>query len=566
VLLWFNLKDITADTCPQPEILYPCKCLTAGSKATIECADGTYDIIKIFAAVAKNAIDVEHKQFDSFILTKEVKEINANTFHDLKFRSIYIKNVDLIHDFAFNGSDSLEYLELCCNVSHISKNALKINNNLSEVKLKVINLTSNHLNSESFEIDSISNITKQPLEIILSHNKDISHINANSFGPFFAANSLNSIDLSSNNIHCNDCNNFWLIREKDKYKFNSDRVKNIHCSDNKKSFWDITLAEFKTHCKCPASDILDPCICEMDNNDLLNIKNGILLTCFDYFTYNLNDRIKNMSRDLMKDEKHFNKIGLTALKFDVLEENSFIDITFDSLVLMNDIKLTKIHNKAFHGSEKLLREFYYSGGELRIDSPNYDFWTLIKSLENLEYLSIYECHINTIPDNAFSNNKNLKEVFFEGLHTLGQNLFSVPNNLERLWFCCGLTHIGKNTFNFENNSNKSLKIDLHANHLNSDSFENGAFNRINRSTILEIDYDQNITYLEHDVFAPFLSSRDDNKINVYFGEYNFDCYNCNNSWLIKDKLKFKSIEERIELHCVNNTNFWSLKETDFHKC
>jgi hypothetical protein len=278
VLLWFNLKDITADTCSQPEILYPCKCLTAGSKATIECADGTYDIIKIFAAVAKNAIDVEHKQFDSFILTKEVKEINANTFHDLKFRSIYIKNVDLIHDFAFNGSDSLEYLELCCNVSHISKNALKINNNLSEVKLKVINLTSNHLNSESFEIDSKSNITKQPLEIILSHNYDISHINANSFGTFFAANSLNSIDLTSDNFKCNDCNNFWLIREKDKYKFNSDRVKNIHCSDNKKNFWNTTLSEFKTQCKCPTSDILDPCVCEMNNNDRLNIKNGLLLT------------------------------------------------------------------------------------------------------------------------------------------------------------------------------------------------------------------------------------------------------------------------------------------------
>jgi hypothetical protein len=285
----------------------------------------------------------------------------------------------------------------------------------------------------------------------------------------------------------------------------------------------------------------------MDNNDLLNIKNGILLTCFDYFTYNLNDRIKNMSRDLMKDEKHFNKIGLTALKFDVLEENSFIDITFDSLVLMNDIKLTKIHNKAFHGSEKLLREFYYSGGELRIDSPNYDFWTLIKSLENLEYLSIYECHINTIPDNAFSNNKNLKDVNFEGLHTLGQNLFSVPNNVEGLRFCCGLTHIGKNTLNLENNSNKSLKIALDANNLNSDSFENGAFSRINRSTILEIDYNLNITYLKRDVFEPFLTSRDDNKIAVYFEEYHFDCQNCNNSWLIKDKLKFKSIEERIKL-------------------
>jgi hypothetical protein len=254
-----------------------------------------------------------------------------------------------------------------------------------------------------------------------------------------------------------------------------------------------------------------------------------------------------MSRDLMKDEKHFNQLRLTALKFDLLEENSFIDITFDSFELMDSKKLTKIHNKAFHGSEKLLREFYYSGGELRIDSPNYDFWTLIKSLENLEYLSIYECHINTIPDNAFSNNKNLKDVNFEGLHTLGQNLFSVPNNVEGLRFCCGLTHIGKNTFNFENNSNKSLKIDLHANHLNSDSFENGAFNRINRSTILEIDYNLNITYLKRDLFEPFLTSRDDNKIDVYFEEYHFDCQNCNNSWLIKDKLKFKSIEERIKL-------------------
>jgi hypothetical protein len=248
----------------------------------------------------------------------------------------------------------------------------------------------------------------------------------------------------------------------------------------------------------------------------------------------------------MKDEKHFNQIRLTALEFDVLEENLFIDITFDSFELMDSKKLTKIHNKAFHGSEKLLREFYYSGGELRIDSPNYDFWTLIKSLENLEYLSIDECHINTIPDNAFSNNKNLKGVNFKGSHTLGQNLFSVPNNLERLRFCCGLTHIGKNTFNFENNTNKSLKIALDANNLNSDSFENGAFSRINRSTILEIDYNLDITYLKRDVFEPFLTSRDDNKIDVYFMEYHFDCQNCNNSWLIKN-LSLRVLKK--ELNC-----------------
>ncbi len=566
-LLWFKTREVSTDSCPQPEILYPCKCLSNGSIAVIECGGNSdYNITGIFKAIAKNAINSEQKHFDSFILSKPtVKELDANTFQDLKFRNISIRNVTLIKDYAFNGSDSLEYLELCCNISHISKNALKISNNLSEVKLKVLNLTSNHIKSDSFEIESISNISAQPLEIILNHNKDLKYLNANIFGPFFAANPINSIDLLSNNFKCNDCNNFWLIREKDKYKLNADRVKNIHCSDNSKKFWDLTVAEMRNNCKCPTSGILYPCVCEVQN-DILDIKNGIFLACSGYITYNWNDRIKNLSRDLLKEEKHFNKIRLTSLDFDVLEENSFIDITFDAIEIMNDQKLVKIHNKAFNGIEKLIREFAYFGGQLRIETPNYDFWTLIKSFVNLEILKIDECHINTIPDNAFSNNKNLKELLFEGLHTVGQNIFSVPNVVERFWFCCGLTHISKNTFNFENPLNKTLKIDLHANNLDSNSFENEAFLRINRSTILDLTYNQNITYLKQDIFAPFLSSKDDNKIDIYFGEYHFDCYNCNNSWLIKDKLKYKNIEERVELKCVNETNFWSFNITDFHHC
>lgn len=312
LLLWFKSREVSADSCPQPEILYPCKCLSNGSKAVIECGGNSdYNITGIFKAIAKNAVNSEQKHFDSFILSKPtVKELDANTFQDLKFRSISIRDVYLIKDYAFNGSDSLEYLELCCNIDHISKNALKISNNLSEVKLKVLNLTSNYIKSDSFEAESISNISKQPLEIILSHNNGLKYVKENSFRPFFAANPLNSIDLFSNDFKCNDCNNLWLIRDKDKYKLNADRVKNIHCSDDSKNFWDITVAEIG-NCKCPKKDILHPCFCEVQG-DILDFKNGLFLACSGYITYDLNDRIKNLSRDLLKEEKHFNKIRLTS--------------------------------------------------------------------------------------------------------------------------------------------------------------------------------------------------------------------------------------------------------------
>jgi hypothetical protein len=94
--------------------------------------------------------------------------------------------------------------------------------------------------------------------------------------------------------------------------------------------------------------------------------------------------------------------------------------------------------------------------------------------------------------------------------------------------------------------------------LNDSSFEIGAFKNITGSVRLDLSNNQ-ISYLNEQVFAPFLIANQDNKIILFGNPMN--CSDCRSYWLFKNK-KWKAKENKINsLDCyVNYTNIWENEE------
>jgi len=101
--------------CPQPELLYPCKC----QYPDIACTDREkhYDIEFIFKTLSKNIKSEEDLHFDTFSLTNPyIEELEDNVFGSITFKKIQVSfsdNLRRISANAFNSSvDTIEEISL----------------------------------------------------------------------------------------------------------------------------------------------------------------------------------------------------------------------------------------------------------------------------------------------------------------------------------------------------------------------------------------------------------------------------------------------------------------------
>jgi len=190
-------------------------------------------------------------------------------------------------------------------------------------------------------------------------------------------------------------------------------------------------------------------------------------------------------------------------------------------------------------------EFPYSVASCnsKMDSRSYkDLFAAISLMKNFVRLEIRNTSITEIPDNAFTpsnERKNFFDIVISNteLNRIGNNPFhNLPQLLNIFLINNKLNRIPKGVFNFPKvNGSLYTNIYLTNNHLNSSSFEIGAFSNLKRPTIIQLENygssDTNkITYLNQKVFQPFHDSHEKNRVNIG----GLDCADCRNYWLVEN--------------------------------
>ena len=293
--------------------------------------------------------------------------------------------------------------------------------------------------------------------------------------------------------------------------------------------------------ECGTYQILKPCNF---------VKNELAIYCGGDTDIDLKAIFHNFSKQLPNNEKHFKKFELNNTSIKVLEENSFDEITFDEIRLIDCDNLTNIERYAFTATDWVTKSLtIYSNSKLSMDKIIYE---ILSNFVNIEFILLSDIGLNEIPSKAFrpinGYQKSLKILrLYQDISKIGSNAFSNLKNLTELTLSIeNLISIPDYAFEFEENSDQLFKINFVFNS-NFSAFNEKTLLNIRRPTELELT---NVNYLEEKVFLPFLLDNEKNTIKSTDVEV-FDCNDCRNYWLRKNQ----NVNKRVTLNCSNKKQF-----------
>ncbi len=300
--------------------------------------------------------------------------------------------------------------------------------------------------------------------------------------------------------------------------------------------------------ECPNPDLLKPCHCDKDS-----------IFCGGHNSIDLKNIFHNLSSTLKSDKKHFKSFSLNNTAIKELPENTFGDITFESLFISNAPNLTSIHTKAFSGTDthRLTYEFNIYNTSLKNSPPNYDIFQAFSSMVNIKNIYLTQNKIEEIPDYAFKpingpeNTLNLLYITDDTIKRIGNFAFQDLNHLYSLTIDSNkVNYISKNAFSFEESSDSLIDIDLSNLPLKGDSFEIGAFGDLKRPARINLSSRdgkriEQVTFLDQQVFEEFFIKNPRNKLILN----TVDCNDCRSYWLVKTE-KYSSQTD--EMRCSDD--------------
>jgi hypothetical protein len=307
---------------------------------------------------------------------------------------------------------------------------------------------------------------------------------------------------------------------------------------------------------CPKPETLKPCFCDSS-----------VIYCGGNETLNLKEIFHRISSELEEGKKHFKHLYLNNTSINELVENTFEDITFEHIRIMNASNLSLIHTLAFSSLNHSLNRIEISNASLINSPPNHDIFTAMSSMVGLEVLEISHSLIEEIPDNAFrpinSQQKNLTVInlYYNKINRIGDSAFKNLGSLSKLYIEHNkINHISDKALIFGETSENTFILYLFGCLLNSSSFAIGAFNNLNRPAWLYFSYREiinNITYLDQHIFEPFLYNNKNNEIILN----QLDCNDCRSFWLFKNAKLSPQISR---LECANGNKFSEI--SNFLEC
>ncbi len=253
-----------------------------------------------------------------------------------------------------------------------------------------------------------------------------------------------------------------------------------------------------------------------------------------------------LSHNIGEMRKTFKKFTLKNTRINELEKYTFAGITFETIEIIGAKNLSLIHRDAFSETNQFIKTFYVEDTSITScvvpECQDYQIFSAISSMTNLESLTIKKSNLTQIPSNAFHplsgefNNLHIIQMTANKIRKIGGLAF---------FHCCDLTDllladneidlISSESLVFNCHSNKPLLIDLSNNKIDSiepGSFESRSFKDLKRPAVIDFRKNKNLQFLNETVFADFLKLNEKNRIEME----ELNCTDCRNYWLVKDQL------------------------------
>ena len=148
---------------------------------------------------------------------------------------------------------------------------------------------------------------------------------------------------------------------------------------------------------CPDSNLLKPCSCGGDNiNAYIN--------CGGHEDIDLVKIFKTLDKQLPRtlEGRHFKSFYLYKSFITELKENTFSDITFDSIWIRDCSKLKTIHVNAFNTIDQVTTDIYIEHNPV-LTSPDNSIFQVLSKFVRAEWIWLRYNNITEIPLNAFRN-------------------------------------------------------------------------------------------------------------------------------------------------------------------
>ena len=317
--------------------------------------------------------------------------------------------------------------------------------------------------------------------------------------------------------------------------------------------------------ECPFNLILEPCSCVLtipshtyliDDDpypETIYIEQkSIVCEHIHNSSFDLQTIFFNINSYLNKNETNFDNFLLYNTTVKHIPENVFHNITFKSLMFQDNYFLTTINQYAFYNFKDNVELFETLNTNL---SDSETIFSILKQFQNLRRLSMHNDSLTIIPNYAF-NHTNLTSIWFgletrrtsQSIESIGQYAFYNVPNLELLrLYLPNLTKINKYSFaqRYRLLSKSTLYIIIGGEMLNSTSFPLTSLSRFrNRSVVLRFYY-TNLTYLDENIFQPFLETNPSSIIDINLTNFNLKC-DCRSAWIQYDyKRDVDEVENRV---------------------
>lgn len=320
-----------------------------------------------------------------------------------------------------------------------------------------------------------------------------------------------------------------------------------------------------TTSECPPDSIIEPCACvltipshtyilynDFEPETIYIEQKSIVCENIHSSSFDLHKIFENLNSYLTSNETNFDSFLLYNTSIKSIPENVFHNITFKGLMFQNNDFLTTIDKNAFTYFNNYVEIFETYNTNL---SDSETIFFILRQFTNLRRVSMHNDRLTFIPDYAF-NHTNLTDIWFgietrrtkQPIESIGQYAFyNVPNLKVLRIFSPNLTKINKYSFaQRERSLSKNiLHIYIGGEKLNSTSFPSTSLSRFrNRPVYLHLYY-TNLTYLDENVFQPYLESHPSSVIDINFTNANLLCY-CQSAWIKYDYLQnIDKLENRI---------------------
>ena len=317
------------------------------------------------------------------------------------------------------------------------------------------------------------------------------------------------------------------------------------------------------HSECPPTTIIRPCSCVVSipslsyalfdsvNNDIVDTEQkSIVCEHIQNSTFDLRSIFARLTSytDLIVNEDEnatrFDSFLLSNTTVTHIPNSVFANITFKSLMFQNNPLLTTIELNAFSPFDEQVEAFETMNTNL---SDTTTIFAIIKQFRSLRHLSMHNDRLQFIPANAF-NHSNLSEIWFglefpprsQPIETIGDYAFyNLPNIRFIRIFSPKLTRISKYAFaqrtrsTMSNDIKHMLELYLGGEMLNSTSFELTSLNRFRTRPVFLRLYNTKISYLDENVFQPFLESNPSSLIDLNQSNDDYQC-DCRSAWIQYD--------------------------------